>query len=476
MLTRSAMLAAAISALSAFATSHVAPTTQPTTQPTTTATHSAGENIEGNHAESEPLAKLVQQLASEDVAVREAAEASIIALGTNSLPALRQLFAEATDPEVQDRLERSIVVLERAKLIEPTRVTIKLENPTAVELAQEVGKSFGLRASSPDQIEHFNRMPQFNKKLGDVELIDVTWKEATEFLRRRGAMTIRIDNSGTDVPSFFIQPGGNPEEQQGRQIDLGIVRIAATNISYNWSQPIGPVGGAKPRENSSLSIQFMALGEPRLLNPAVLQSAQFQFIEVIDSNGNSILNKQNKLPWSVRNGEVIAQAAAALKMPKNPGDSIKSIRGELVLRLVNAFDVFQSDQVAVGQPISVVLGDDRLNLVVTNEGMNMSVELSGKMQRLDIIDGRNQQIPINDLIRISVVDSLDLPLLSQGINTYHTNQEVKLSNLFLPRVNQPGKGQVDVTFPLKVKVTRVRSTTEVTIPFEFLDLPMIPRM
>jgi len=43
-------------------------------------------------------------------------------------------------------------------------------------------------------------------------------------------------------------------------------------------------------------------------------------------------------------------------------------------------------------------------------------------------------------------------------------------------VNQPGKGQVDVTFPLKVKITRTRSTTEVTVPFEFTDLPMMPRM
>ncbi len=472
MLTRSAMLVLSVSTLSVFATSHVAPTTHPTTA----ATHSGGENIEENHSENEPLAKLVQQLASEDVAVRDAAETSIIALGSKSLPGLRQLFAEATDPEVQDRLERSIVVLERAKLIEPTRVTIRLTNPTAVELAQEVGKSFGLRSSSPDQIEQFNRMPQFNKKLGDVELIDVTWKEATEFLRKRGAMTIRIDNSRNDVPSFFIQPGGNPEQQQGRQIDLGMVRVAATNISYNWSQPIGPVGGAKPRENSSLSIQFMALGEPRLLDPAVLQSAQFQFIEVIDSNGNSILNKQSNRGWGGKNGEVIAQAPAQLDMPKNPGDVIKSLRGELRLRLVNAFDVFQSDQVAVGQPLPVVLGSDRLNLVVNNEGINIAVELTGKMQSLDLIDGRNQQIPITDLIRISVVDSLDLPLLSQGTNTNHSNQEVKLSNLYLPRVNQPGKGQVDVTFPLKVKITRTRTTTDVMIPFEFTDLPMMPRM
>ena len=98
------------------------------------------------------LPALIEQLGDKDYEKREAAEKAIVAIGPETLPALRKA-AEHDDPEVRRRVARLIPYLERERVVAPKRVSFAFASTTPAEAFESLAKQTGYRMFLPDALQ-----------------------------------------------------------------------------------------------------------------------------------------------------------------------------------------------------------------------------------------------------------------------------------------------------------------------------------
>src|SRR4051812_22426047 len=91
-----------------------------------------------------PVERLIEQLGSRDFKVRETATQTLADRGEEALPALRKALPHP-DPEVRQRLGRLIAETERALLLAPKRVSLKLVHVPVRDALAELSRQSGYR-------------------------------------------------------------------------------------------------------------------------------------------------------------------------------------------------------------------------------------------------------------------------------------------------------------------------------------------
>src|SRR5689334_12596197 len=141
----------------------------------------AGVRGEETATAAPAVERLIEQLGSRDFKVREAAGRALSVRGDEALPAMRKALAHP-DPEVHQRLTQLIADTERALLLAPKRVTLKLDQvPMAAALA-ELTRQTGYR------IEFQGGGQQ---QLVSLQAENVTFWEAFDKLCAQGGLVLQ---------------------------------------------------------------------------------------------------------------------------------------------------------------------------------------------------------------------------------------------------------------------------------------------
>ena len=142
--------------------------------------------VRGNGTPEKPtsatIERLIEQLGHEDYRQRDAASKAIGEVGPAALPALRKV-KDHEDAEVRRRVGDLILTLERAKLLAPKLITLRLKDRPLRQAVTEMAKQTGYQIEMwPDAASNGDR----EKQPFSFELEKVPFWEALERRLHRG--------------------------------------------------------------------------------------------------------------------------------------------------------------------------------------------------------------------------------------------------------------------------------------------------
>jgi hypothetical protein len=245
-----------------------------------------------------------------------------------------------------------------------------------------------------------------------------------------------------------------------------------------------PNGGMKtefvppqPRPTTSVqcSVQFQVSAEPRL---SISQSGPLQILEARDDRGNSLTAAARGTSVFERNTTYLGGTCssvlhlrALLQRPEKPGESIKSLRGVIPLRVTarRPDPLIVSLASAVGKTfhkgdLHLTVHEVRSDPNVRQRQIDLSVRV-GRLETTPTVDDLSVPDPNSrpDPHRqnIEVIDAQD-----HVLSWFQTTMDVESSRITLTMTNSPGAAE-----PKELRYYTLTEST-LTVPFSFSDLPM----
>jgi hypothetical protein len=227
---------------------------------------------------SAEVERLIQQLASRDFKVRDAAGKALEARGTAVLPALRQA-RDHQDPEVRRRLEELIPALEAIATFAPKRVTLDLVNKPVKDAVDEVSKQTGYKISFPDgQVN-----PRGDKLVYTFQMKEATFWEAIDKICEVSGLHLN-PGYGDEPFRLFYQDTHTPYVDRN-----GPFRVVAEGFHFSRSIRFGQLyrnqAQAGVQASESMNFSFYILTEPKL---PILGLGEVRLTDVRDELGNSM--------------------------------------------------------------------------------------------------------------------------------------------------------------------------------------------
>jgi hypothetical protein len=177
----------------------------------------------------ERVAKLIQQLGSEQFKEREEATRALEAIGAPALPALRQA-AMSKDLEVRRRAVKLIVAIERrldtARILQPKRVHLVYKNTPLLEAAKDFGEKTG----------HSLQIEGDKTKLADRKITldtgEVTFWEAYERFCKKAGLIERapVPSDDDDMTTYRTGRGGRVQVVRSWRDVRGVAQHTTTLI------------------------------------------------------------------------------------------------------------------------------------------------------------------------------------------------------------------------------------------------------
>jgi hypothetical protein len=154
----------------------------------------AGESPKKGTSPTSDVGTLVRQLGSDKYAEREAATASLDALGAIAIEHLKKA-RHSTDPEVQRRVQHLLTCIqsrvESARLIQPRRIRLVYTNMPLTQVVEDFGRRTGVTINlTGDQQKN-------EKRMITLDTGDVTFWEAMDQLCQKAGL---IENEPSAMP------------------------------------------------------------------------------------------------------------------------------------------------------------------------------------------------------------------------------------------------------------------------------------
>jgi hypothetical protein len=216
--------------------------------------------------------KRIDDLASDDWRTREKAGRELARLGARALPHLRKALLSTDSPEVQRRLSVLVRKMDRERLVEPKRVTLKVKDKAPKEVFDEIARQTGYRiefGGGPDGKHSF-------------EFENTPFWQAVDAVANAAGLTA-IAEYEDDAVRVYNNESSNPYVAYA-----GPFRLLATNIQSNRNVQLSGIsrrgGNSNAHEYLNLSMQIQS--EPK--NP-MLGVTQPELTEAKDEHGGSLL-------------------------------------------------------------------------------------------------------------------------------------------------------------------------------------------
>jgi hypothetical protein len=274
-----------------------------------------------------PTEKLIAQLGSPDFKAREAAGKALAARGADALPAMRKAVAHP-DPEVRQRLGILITDAERAVLLSPKRVSMKLEGVPLRDAIAELAKlsSYKIEVQNSGGVQ----------PLVTLTAVDAPFWEVFDKLCIQGGLVLQ---QHYDMNQGLVLYGQNAVVPF---VDYrGPFRLSASGFHYNKSLtfatlPRNAVGGGQRSEQ--LSFSFNVVAEPRL---PLLGLGQPKLTAAVDDQDQSLVPLQLGRTYETFHSGVyygyrttVLQSQVQLAGPSVNARTVKLIRGSLPVTLL----------------------------------------------------------------------------------------------------------------------------------------------
>jgi hypothetical protein len=425
-----------------------------------------GQALPPPSAPAPALARLVEQLGDADYRKRDEAVRRLTAEGVKAVPALRKALGHP-DAEVRRRAGELIPALERAAVLAPRRVTLKVTNKPLRAVFDEMTRQTSYKvqffSGKPDQAFTFDFQgltfwEALDRVCGEGGLVlqQHFGDDQVHLQQREGppAQYVHYDGSFRFVPNSF---------QQVRTIDFG----PGNRNPFNG------------QSNEQLSFQFTVCAEPKL---PLLGLGAPRLTAAYDSEKNSMLVPENGNPdhmnrlgmnpvWGSRYGGgnrcLCIQTSVNLHRPAERATRIKLLRGTIPATLLaEQKDVVVTDNILAAKGKTVKVGTTTFQFKDVSAQPNKQYQLRLAITE-DNKDNPNDYTWMNSLYqRISLQDAKGnkyFPFSTTWTNSSPNHAEITMT------YGQMGNAKAGA--PSRF-VYQSWTTLQHQLAFEFKDLPL----
>ncbi len=232
-----------------------------------------------------PSEELIAGLGATDFQDRERSTRQLMAQGVKVLPELKAALAKTSNPEVVDRLDKLIYCIGVKQLLEPTRISLKLDSVSSKTLFQELARVSGYQFTIPLQAPKMNAEELLSLDVRDKPL----WDVLRSFNHQTG-IEVRVDDDalimgeGSDSVTPFVAVDGP------FRLTLNSIHLSYTNY---FSRPKN--GHFQPINYQCVTMRLES--EPKL---QLLNLSQIKLTCAIDNLGNNLLQATDAMDEWVR--------------------------------------------------------------------------------------------------------------------------------------------------------------------------------
>jgi hypothetical protein len=414
---------------------------------------------DGSEPVQPSVEQLIERLGNRDFKTREAAAKVLAVRAEEALPAMRKAITHP-DPEVRQRLEQLVAETERAVLLAPKRITIKMENALLKDALAELSRQSGYR------VDLQGGMPQ---QIVNLDVKNATFWEALDKLSAQAGLILQQHHDMQGGLILYAQNSVTPF------VDYrGPFRVWATGFHYNKSLTFGSIPRTQPgvgQRTEQMSFMFSVVAEPKL---PLLGLGQPKLTAAVDDQDNSLV------PPAAKNGvyetyhsgyygyrNLVLQTQVQLVGPGAAARSMKLIRGALPVTLLAE----QRAEITIDQILAVK--DKKFESKDITLEIAEVKEAPGKTYQIVMTARRNGKDPPYDYTwtnslhqRIELLDDKGQKFQSHGFNWINgTPTTVQGTFMFGDGGNaQLGKPQKLIYYGWV--------TMQHQVEFEFKDLPL----
>jgi hypothetical protein len=417
------------------------PTTQPATQPT---------------AAQLKVEQLINELAADTWQSRQKAQDTLVQYGPDIRPRLNALLRDTKDEEVRTRVEAALRQIEENRTTGASLITLQMKGASPKEVFAEISR----QASSelrPSPVNLWESKP---------------WPKVDLDIERQPFW-----NAIQEVCGKF---GVAPQNNMAMEMVLGD-RTAGPRLwgeaPYVISGPFLVVCGYINRSHSvdlnqaknvrrSCSVQFMIYPEPKM---RVLQGTHAARIEeAVDEQGNSLAMpgmapdmgfNTNTWPWNM---------SASLMPQVNTGQRIARLRGSGRFLIQTRSETAEITEVLSARDITKTVAGKRFKLKEIRRQGNQYVAMITLYRAGWQPQEWNYMMYPQQTFRM--LDARGIPLMRLGNGTSGGGADQMDIDIQFQRQNW--NGTENAGEPVKLVWEVPVQTKEVTVPFEFKDLPL----
>lgn len=412
----------------------------------------------------------VGRLRDERWKVRQEASEHLVRYGEDALPRLQQLAATAEDAEVRSRASAVIEQIMENRVIGTSMVTLKMEQAPASQVLAELGRqAHGVLLTDPT-----NLLSQKNMKLVSLKVDHRPfWEVMESFCAQTGLEVTGITRHSREIGLGLIR--GNPDWADKPTVYSGPLMIRANRLVR-----VSTAHLKKPVDvTEEFNISLVAFAEPKL--KVLDYSSALKLLEVVDERGHSLIPPADRNVQA--NADVFGNAregytshweiGASLHHPKDSGSRIVRFKASTTLVVQTASATLEvpvtgSNEVTrnVG-PLRVTvahLDPTRCDLTVYRDGRDDQDWFGVRMQ-LNASDARL----LDDKDRV-----LARSQSSMDADESPDSQRLELRLRFVKEGVEETKdrGKKGISEGSRLVWTFPTQTRELTVPFEFRDLPI----
>jgi len=400
-----------------------------------------------------PLEPFLKRLASDRWQDRQDAEQDLIKMGEDARPFIAELRKrEAGDREVRTRLEAALSQIDDNRVLGPSFITLHLKDATARTVFEELSKQCYAKFSSfPDNLLEESGLPKVT--------IDVDRQPFWTAMRQIATKT------GIDLQQYNdgmrLMRGGFRMNSQWSVVQ-GPFLIVPVQLNRSQTMMLANGGGS----SSSFSLQMTAYSEPKL---HVLSSNSAVIIDqAVDDAGNSLIATGMENRGYYGGGGGSWNLYAQLHYPDHPGKKIARLRGHAAFVIQTKSEKLQIDNLKTVHDSAHVIGGMPVIIhEIKKNGDNWDLRLTANAGTTpDAWNQLNQSVQN----RLQILDAQGQSLDHRGMGSRGENNKIEFTLTFAASV-RPNDGRSS-TEPVKLIWDIPTASKQISLPFEFKDLPM----
>ncbi|MCL2647301.1 MAG: hypothetical protein FWD61_09900 [Phycisphaerales bacterium] len=410
---------------------------------------------------------LLSRLGADDFKTRDTAQKELAKQPISERPLLKKLADQATDAEIKARLQARLAEMDEELALNPPPVSLDLKDATLREAFEELSKQTGLTIKGwPDYGEN-------------SRLVNQPMNQSITLHVDRQPLWVAVRKIAKQVP---LLPLFADEEADLRlNVDVGNslrmsvlsgpVLIVLNNIDRHDVAPGEMAADAKTQNN--FNANFHLAIDPRVrVYYAPRRGGKIQLTEVTDDKGHSLLvttkdrSDEENVRW-LKGG--YAYESLPLHAPEPPATRIAVMKGTLVYSAETLSYHADLNLPGAGEAPTVATLDGMIVALKTFSVKNGQAVADLQFQSGEMDKTRGiQDLHATLAPRMQLLDASGA-VISDNKHSGSTNG-IWLNYQYNFSLND-SRGKAKFT-PAKFRVTVTAKTREVTMPFEFHDVPL----
>jgi hypothetical protein len=237
--------------------------------------------------------------------------------------------------------------------------------------------------------------------------------------------------------------------------------VLATQVDYSQTVMLANGGGA----NANFALHLVAYSEPKI--QVLSSTSAVKLEEAVDDAGNSLMpiGPDNRGYYGGSGGTW--NLYAQLHHPDHPGQKIARIRGSAKFVIQTKSQKIEIPAASIKETAQVI-GD--MPVVIHDLKKNGEIWELRLSATPDALGNRWAQLQQSVQSRLQIVDAQGQPLDHRGMSSRGGTNGIEFTIMFSPS-NRPNDNRAS-TDPKKLLWEVPTGTKEISVPFDFKDVPM----